>query len=63
VVRPKLLLFGSTEQHPEPQLLLRVHDDDRDADRDYTVKGIRGVKEYTSAQHQRLVEREGGAPA
>ena len=39
-VVPIELWYGSTEWHKDPQWLLKVHDLDKDSERDYAMKDI-----------------------
>lgn len=39
-ITPRSIWFGSTEWHPEPQYLLRAFDHDKQADRDFALKGF-----------------------
>jgi predicted DNA-binding transcriptional regulator YafY len=43
-VEPVALYWGSTEWHPEPQLLLEAVDLDKDAVRTFSVRDIHGVE-------------------
>lgn len=38
---PKLIHFGSTEWHPEPQWLLTAFDAEKQADRGFAMRDIR----------------------
>lgn len=40
-VHPIKFYFGATEWHPDRQMLLRAHDLEKDAERDFAVAGIR----------------------
>lgn len=44
-VMPKEIWYGSTEWHPEEGWLLKAHDLDKDAERDFAVKDVIGFIE------------------
>ena len=58
-VRPIMFYFGSTEWHPEPQMLMRAVDLEKEAERDFAVadmKGFVGNSEVIVQHHPNAVQ-------
>ncbi len=64
-ILPKEIWYGSTQWHPEEQWLLKAHDQEKDAERDFALKGIGAIKEpvdSSPSKKEPVVEETNATP-